>query len=411
MADTNNKTRQNIVQDPLNPVPHLNSGYEGAPSLDFTIPPCGIQDIDYALVRLFKETIGFQVRAIQTQMGPKNINKPQVIYASGERFALAKKLNPPRDKQKVLILPAISIRRTSITQAPEDITGRGMNQFSGNIIIKRRLSSEDRDYQNLINKQGLTGLQNVLSGLPGTGRETGTHKSELEVVQGGLLGSTLDQNNIYEIISIPQPQFFTATYEIVFWTGYTQHMTYMIETYLSSFLPQSRGHKLTTDKGYWFMAYTEDSFENGENIDDFGDTERILRYTLRVNVKGYLLAPQHPTNLVPVRRWLSAPNIVFDTHIAPGEVQPESLFAQPPLATSGDDKFVLTDLERNPEKTQAKPSLQKYLVKKTVINPLTGKRKTKYVSILGGNQAKGETVYAASDIETLEQFIISPNKK
>ena len=411
MTDSENKTRQNITQAIVGSVPHINSGYEGAPSLDFTIPPCGIQDIDGAIHRLFKETIGFQVKAIQTQMGPKNINKPQVIFASGERFALVKKLNPPRDKQKTLILPAISIRRTSITQTSEDITGRGMNQFTGNLVIKRRLSPEDRDYQNLVNKQGLQNLQNVLSGLPTSNRETGTHKAELEVTQGGLLGSTLDNNNIYEIISIPQPQFFTATYEVVFWTGYTQHMTYMIETFMSSFLPQSRAHKLSTDKGYWFIAYTEDSFENGENIDDFGGTERVIRYTLNMKVKGYLLAPQHPTNLVPVRRWLSCPTIVFDTYVARAEVQPESHLERPPIADPGDSKYVLTDLAKDPDKSQPKTSLQKFLMKKTVLSPVTGKRRTKYVSILDNNQAKGETVYAASDLETLEQFILAPNKK
>jgi len=409
--DNSNKTRQNIQQDPLNPKPHLNSGYEGAPSLDFTIPPCGIRDIDEAMVRLFRDDIGFRVNNIVTQIGPKNISKPQVIFATGERFALIKKLSPPRDKGKTLILPAISIRRMSISQTSDDVAGRGMNQFTGNLVIKRLLSPEDRDYQNLVNKQGLQNMQGILNGLPTTTRETGSDKSEVEVVQGGLLEPTLDNNNIYEIISIPQPQFFTAKYEVVFWTGWTQHMVYMMETFMSSFLPQGRMHKLKTDKGYWFIAKTEDTFENGENVDDFTEDERVLRYTLNISVRGYLLAPQHPTNMVPVRRWLSSPNIVFDMHSAPSEVQPEDHLAKPPIGHSGESRFVLTDLEKDPKKTQTKTSLQKFLVKKTVFNPITGKRKVKYVSILGGEQAKGETVYRASDIETLEQFILSPNKK
>ena len=126
-----NVTRQNIPQDPRNPKDHLDSGYESQPSLDFTIPPVGIEDIDFALHRLFDKTIGFNTFMVSAAKGPQNIKKPYVIFATGERFALAKKLKPPRDKNKVLILPAISIRRTAIEQAPDDITGRGMNQYTG----------------------------------------------------------------------------------------------------------------------------------------------------------------------------------------------------------------------------------------------------------------------------------------
>lgn len=325
-----NVTRQNIPQDPRNPKDHLDSGYESQPSLDFTIPPVGIEDIDFALHRLFDKTIGFNTFMVNAAKGPQNVKKPYVIFATGERFALAKKLKPPRDKNKVLILPAISIRRTAIEQAPDDITGRGMNQYTGVITIKRKLAPEDRDYQNLINKQGLKNLQNVLSGLPTSTRPTGDDKGLLEVVQGGLLENRLSANNIYEVITIPQPQFFTAKYEVVFWTSYTQHMTYLIQTYMTSFLPQFRGHKLETDKGYWFIANTEDSFSNGENIDQFEGEERLIKYTFNINVKGYLLAAQYPTNAVPVRRWISCPNIVFEVAVA-GDVQPKEHLERPPL--------------------------------------------------------------------------------
>ena len=407
MADPKeNVTRQNIPQDPRNPKDHLDSGFENSPSLDFTIPPVGIEDIDIAIHRLFDKTIGFNTFIMSANKGPQNIKKPYVIFATGERFALAKRLKPPRDKNKVLILPAISIRRTSIEQSPDDILTRGMNARTGVLTIKRKLSPEDRDYQNLVNKQGLKHLQNVLSGLPSSTRPTGDDKAELEVVQGGLLENRLSANNIYEIITIPQPQFFTAKYEVVFWTNYTQHMTYLIQTYMNSFLPQFRGHKLETDKGYWFLAYTEDTFNNGENIDQFEGEERLIKYTLSISVKGYLLAAQAPTDAVPVRRWISAPNIVFDVAIA-GDVQPKEHLDRPPQKDTAHEGFTLTDINLNPETKQTPTTQQRFLVNKTLIDPISGKKKKKYVSILDTNQKKGETVFAASDIETLEEYLIS----
>lgn len=407
MADVKeNVTRQNIPQDPRNPKDHLDSGYENSPSLDFTIPPVGIEDIDIAIHRLFDKTIGFNTYMINANRGPQNIKKPYVIFATGERFALAKRLKPPRDKNKVLILPAISIRRTSIEQTSDDIYMRGMNARTGVLTIKRKLSPEDRDYQNLVNKQGLKHLQNVLSGLPTSTRPTGDDANSLEVIQGGLLENRISANNIYEVITIPQPQFFTAKYEVVFWTNYTQHMTYLIQTYMTSFLPQFRGHKLETDKGYWFLAYTEDTFNNGENIDQFEGEERLIKYTFTITVKGYLLAAQAPTDAVPVRKWISAPNIVFDVAIA-GEVEPKEHLERPPQKDSTHDGFTLTDINISPETKQTPTTQQRFEVNKIIIDPITGKKKQKYVSILDRNQKKGETVFAASDIETLEEYLIS----
>jgi len=407
MADAKeNVTRQNIPQDPRNPKDHLDSGYENQPSLDFTIPPVGIEDIDIAIHRLFDKTIGFNTFIMSANKGPQNIKKPYVIFATGERFALAKRLKPPRDKNKVLILPAISIRRTSIEQTPDDIYTRGMNARTGVLTIKRKLSPEDRDYQNLVNKQGLKNLQNVLSGLPTSTRPTGDDANTLEVIQGGLLENRISANNIYEVITIPQPQFFTAKYEVVFWTNYTQHMTYLIQTYMTSFLPQFRGHKLETDKGYWFLAYTEDSFSNGENIDQFEGEERLIKYTFNITVKGYLLVAQAPTNAVPVRKWISAPNIVFDVAVA-GDIQPKEHLERPPQKDTVHEGFTLTDINRDPKTEQTPTTQQRFAVNKTIFDPITGKKKQKYVSILDTNQKKGETVFAASDIETLEEYLIS----
>lgn len=401
MAD--NVTRQTIPRDPLNPEPHVDSGYEGDDTSDtFLIPPVGIEDADMALFRLFDKDIGFTVRVVEAANKEIQIKKPYVIFATGERFAIAKKLRPPRDRNNTLMLPAISIRRTSIEQTSADITGRGINQFTGNLVIKRRLEKSDRDYQNFINKLGFENLQNSFS----TRRETGEHQNDIDVLQGGLLEKRVSLDNIWEIITVPQPQFFTATYEVVFWTSFTQHMNYLIETYISSFLPNDRIHKLVTDKGYWFLAYTQDQFANQENIDDFTEDERILRYSFNVQVRGYIFAPQHPTNAVPVRRWISSPTVVFDVKKYSTELlEKEHLNRPPQINKDNPDAFMLTDIQLDSKEKQTPTTLERYAVRKNIIDPLTGKKKTRYVSILESNEKKGETVYRASDVETLEEFI------
>jgi hypothetical protein len=398
-------TRQTIERDPRNPEPHLDSGYEGdSPVTDFAIAPAGIEDADVALFNLFDKDIGFSAKNIASANKKIAIKKPFVIFATGERFAVAKRLRPPRDRNKQIMLPAISIRRKSFTQTSEDINGRGINQFTGTLRIKRRITKEqDLDYQNFINKLALKNMDNSRrSSLRANQGEAGR---DPEIASGGLLSPRLG-NNMWEIITIPQPQFFTTTYEVVFWTSYTQHMNYLIETLVGSFLPQVRGYKLTTDKGYWFMAYVGDSFSGSDNLDDFSEDSRILRYTFEVTIKGFILAPNPETGMVPIRREVLSPVVVFDT-FPTADIIPKS-HLEKNEALENKDKYVLNDIDQAEEGRQTSTTLQRYASHKEILDPRTGRLIKKTVSILESNQKKGETVFYASDQETLDEFLKTP---
>lgn len=395
-----NKTRQNIEQDPLNPKDHLNTGYEDGTSDEFTIPPCGIEDADTAIFNLFNEDIGFTTSTISSRNKDLVLKKPLVIFATGERFALAKRLRPPRDKNGTLLLPAISIRRTGFEQTSEDTAGRGINQTTGVLTIKRRLNDSDKDYQNLINKLALKNMQS----LPGSGRPQGEDGNSIETQQGGFLEPRLG-NNIWEIINIPQPQFFTTTYEVVFWTTYTIHMNKLLEKFVSSYLPQGKMFKLQTDKGYWFMAQVDTSTSDN-NFDDFKEAERMIRYTFTMKVKGYILAPQGDTDKVPIRRWVSSPEISFDISTMGEELVNSENITEIEKELTG-EKFTLTDTVIDPTTKQTPTTLEKLRSKKVYTNSITGKDGYKYVSILETNEKKGETVYRATDVHTMEEFFKS----
>ena len=131
------------------------TGYDtqGNDPSTFYIPSCGIEDVDTAMVNLFDNEIKFKPYQQATTGFQKEISlkKPFVIFATGERFALAKRLKPFRDRNGVLLLPAISIRRTGIEQQNGDL-------FPGELTIKRRFDESDVSYQQLINRLG---FQNV----------------------------------------------------------------------------------------------------------------------------------------------------------------------------------------------------------------------------------------------------------
>lgn len=402
MAENKNSTRFNIERDPTDPKPHLDSGYEQNPADDFTIPPCGIGDADAGIFNLFNREIPFTVSKVKTSNGAVDVKKPSVIFATGERFATAKQLKPLKDKDGVLVLPAISIRRRGIEQSADDINGRGMNQQTGTITIKKKLSEEDRDFQNYLNKVNFENMS-----LPESGRVEGQNQYDEDIVQGGLLTPKLgNTSNIYEIYSIPQPQFFTATYEVVFWTSFTEHMNYMIETFMSSYLPQDKMFRINTNKGYWFMAYVDDQMASGDNFDDFKDSRRVLRYTISMKVKGYILATNAPGQPVPVRKWISAPDIVFDFYDMPNDVHKKENLEKPPINLGLDDQYTLTDLEEDPVTAQKDTTDRKYLVKKEFVDRRTGRKFFRYVPVLQRFNVKGESVFYTNDFELLQQIVL-----
>jgi|SRR5579863_3628273 len=298
-------------------VPPLQSGY-GAKSTgkELTIPPVGIDDVDRALFTLFDKEIPFAVGGDGTDM-----RKVPVLMAAGEKWALTKRMRAIKDRNGALILPLITIIRTNVFQSPtEDITGRGINQQTGEIVIKRKLDHTDRDYQRLVNRLLIPHQQNLAVNPAQadpmqltTLRDVGDLANDPTVQQGGLLVPDRT-NNVWETITVPAPQFFTAQYDITFWTQYTKHMNQILELAIASYLPQGNCWRLNTPKGYWFLAHVDGGQMNSDtNADDYSQVERIVKYKFVIKVPGYILATGVPGAPVPLKRYVSNPTIEFTT--------------------------------------------------------------------------------------------------
>jgi hypothetical protein len=308
-------TRFNAIDQVNRGVSGVKSGYDSLNKSDLSIPSCGIEDVDVAIFKLFENEIQPMVGGIDTA----EVKKVPIVFAAGEKWALLKRGKPIRDKTNTLILPLITIMRASVTQSPSDVTGRGINQQTGEIFVRRRLDKQDRDYQNLINKLFVVNQPNAFVnsedklavGQAVTGRKIGSLKSTREINDGALL-TTNRKNNVYETLVVPSPHFYTAVYTITIWTQYTQHMNQIVEKLIASYLPQAQSWKLTTSKGYWFVATTDGgSYPIETNFDDMSAAERFIKCTFNVNVPAYFWALSLPGMPVPVKRYVSSPVIEF----------------------------------------------------------------------------------------------------
>ena len=424
------------------------TGHEGQNvALDEFIPSCTIEDVDRALFNLFNKDIPLFYEF------EKNIKRIPVIFATGERFAVLRRKKPLRDKAGALILPLVSIMRTEISQKPESGMGPGQG---GPAIIKKKLSKDDPKYQRLLNKRNLKSQDGAdhtshIEGDEGEGTVDGklaTRRANFMPDEDTRSGQLVKSNigaNIFEIIQMPGAKFYSATYEVTFWTQYTQQMNDMISAMMTTYHNnRARQFRIESDKGYWFVATVDVAITPGTNYDDFTDEERLVKYSFSVKVPGYLIMPDYPGSSNALRKYVSAPEVNFAATATAGKpIDP----VQGGVASSDVNSYILNDFAladealpgqaigasgvastlrvagvhqpgasvaavdnrpssmksargaAPPEKVEvttgghtASDNVQQML--RITYDPFTGKKVTKVVRVKSRNQRKGETVYS-----------------
>ena len=386
----------------------LPTGYEqNYGHAEFSIPPCGVEDVDVAMFNLFDQEISF----VYGGMGSTEIKKVPVIFAAGEKWAMLKRGRPLRDKNNTLVLPLITIMRTDLNQSiSEDVTGRGINQQVGEIVVRRRLDKSDRSYQSTINRLFLKNQQNVAVRPQDTEDPAqltteaviGDLADDQTIIDGGLLINDR-LKNIYETIVIPTPQFYTAKYQVTIWTQYTQHSNQIIEKLFSSFLPQAQSWRLETPKGYWFIAKYEDGSLAAEtSFEDMSQQERFIKHNFNVIVPAYIFASQTPGAPIPIKRYVSAPTISFDfaTISEPSELS--STTAESEYVIGSDDPTLPLDEKQNNRRDQRTPGWHQQKIYPVIEgtdsnDPALRNKRKNFIKEVSKN-SKGETVYVGQTL-------------
>ena len=272
---------------------------------DFTIPSCGIEDVDRAVFDLFESQIPLFSKAKgETKRIP-------VIFATGERAFVLRRNKPLTDKNGALILPLVSILRSGLDQGPT-AGGFGVSPGDGVLEISRRKYVDSMDIYKEENYEGLLNQSNVVN----SDKHSGPSKRNYRRNLGGAIINNKGEVPVTEIISIPAPRYFSVTYDITFWAQYLQQMNNMLEAVMSTYnINPSRSFRMESDKGYWFVGYVDQAFNGDLNFDSMTEAERIVKYNFSISVNGYIINPDFPGSQSTLRRTLSAPKISFDTKL------------------------------------------------------------------------------------------------
>ena len=193
-----------------------------------------------------------------------NARKVPVVFGSWERWAQMQgnkedeNLNSQRDHKGMIKLPIISISRGDVAFDNERYVTKDKNNNPAATIIKRIAAAQFNPNERI------------------------PFQSKHKVAGGD--GPIYSSNApVYEVQSVPYPDFVNITYTISFWSSYVSHVNKFHEMVWQAASPPDFEYN-----GHRFFASIQTQSDEG-NVENFSDEERIIRHTFDMNVQAYLL--------------------------------------------------------------------------------------------------------------------------
>jgi len=359
------------------------------PSFDENIETLTIEDIDRAIFEFINDNLNIHVKSDNT------LKKVPVIFASGERWALVRQRKALRDENGTIILPLISIRRTEIDRSYEASLPAG-NAAHKSVVFKVKRSPKNSNFQNLRNSVGLVNQTNAAKNF-GTTIDGPAAKTSRRLAAKAFSGTVFrgkqivskNKPEIVDVFTIPYPDFARIDYEITFWAQYQEEINQMLHRYFNDFSIFSIDQfQVNTKKGYYFMAFGRPDIANESNVEEFTDTERIIRQTMFLECPIYFIQTQVGEEHL-VHKFTSAPEISFVSYAINDEIEDDmkSLKQRNPIEEA---QGRLTDIEDGLASRITRPR-----EKRKEHRALTNKAKRRQT---------GETVTTFSSVEELDRF-------
>tara|TARA_R100000008_G_C3564261_1_gene158163 strand:+ start:399 stop:1250 length:852 start_codon:yes stop_codon:yes gene_type:complete len=223
-----------------------------------------LEDIDTAVYRFVNETMDLRTST------NKGFRKPPVIWSGSERAQNIKNDEIQRDSTGMLILPVLSIERTSVKK---DEKSRVIpyskvdptNDLKGGYLTVNRVIKQDKT-RNFANADAF--------------RRRG--QNNFPLYKTGKNGKI-----VYETLTIPIPIYVNVGYKIVLRTEYQEQMNDL----LTPFLRISNGHKrvIIQNNSNQYEAFLQEDFAMSNNISSYESNERKYETTVGLDVFGYLI--------------------------------------------------------------------------------------------------------------------------
>jgi len=245
-------------------MPHKGSINEEETARDIPRFKSDLEDVDFAVYKFVDETLDIQA---QTNKGFKKV---PVIWAGQERAHNIKNNNINRDKSGMIILPVISIERTSVKKdedsrvipyAKVDPVG----DLKGGYLTVNRVIKQDK-------------TSNFA--------RADAHRKEGQI-NFPIYRNKKNKKIVYETLTIPIPIYVNIGYKIVLRTEYQEQMNDL----LTPFIRVSNAHKrvIIENNSNQYEAFIQEDYAIDNNISGYEADERKYETSLDINVFGYLI--------------------------------------------------------------------------------------------------------------------------
>jgi hypothetical protein len=222
-----------------------------------------IEDFDYVIYDWINEDLNIFA---DTQTGWRKV---PIIFAAPESFVFSKENPEARDQNGTLNYPIVSVEKKTVSKPNQHDGNMAVNQWGpprpgGAIEIAQKISQ----YTNskFMNKNSYN--------------DTGFSNRKYK-----------DKNNVYQIISIPQPSFIEVSYEITIVSNFHQQLNQIISPFITKY---GNINYFSKERNGWsYELFIEEQFSQESNVADFSTEERLFKSKMQIKVKGYILEKEN----------------------------------------------------------------------------------------------------------------------
>ena len=222
--------------------------------------PSTLETIDAAFYRWVDEQLDLHVRA------NNETRKVPVIWAGAERAYQIKRSKEARDGSETLILPLITIERTTVQKDPSRMGPFGNNVYNNsdrrknNFLVGKNIQADKT--KNFANADSLR-------------------------VKGDKNTRFKSKRVVYEFSFIPTPTWVHVSYSVKLIAEYQTHMNDLVTPFMSRF-----GNAYSFDLGdenNSYEGFISQDFAQTNNLATLGEEERRFETDIEIRVEGFLI--------------------------------------------------------------------------------------------------------------------------
>tara|TARA_A100001391_G_scaffold204990_1_gene202888 strand:- start:2533 stop:3441 length:909 start_codon:yes stop_codon:yes gene_type:complete len=250
----------------LPPEPASLSYPQGLKEVNFA--PSTLETIDYAIYDYMNDEFDFHITT------NKGFEKVPVIWVASERAYQIKDRKELRDDEGAIIMPIITIERTSVAKKL-NVKGSyygaqliNQDEKGGGVIIGRKIQQKKTSEFNNADQNRKYPASAPLAG-PKFIRRTDKRKV------------------VYETISIPPIVYLDINYKIILRTEYQQQMNELTQVFATR--PGTINSLLLKRDGHKYEAFVQENFGQNNNISAMDNQTRKFETSIDINVLGYVV--------------------------------------------------------------------------------------------------------------------------